>query len=144
MWYRIFAADPREPQPDAILADLNRLAVVEGHFHGDDAGWFHADLVCGDNTLSLDRYTADEQGVRGELNTWAAFVEGHGGAEHTPLMEFLIQTKQLFALDGPEAGVGHSICVALCEYLARTANGVYQLDGAGFFLPGGALLLREI
>jgi hypothetical protein len=143
MWYRIFSASEIEPRPDAILTQLNQFAAVQGHFHGDADGWFHADILCDDKTLSLDRYTADEEGIRAELSTWAAYVEVQGGAEHTPLMERLIQTKQLFALDGPEDGVGHSVCVALCEYLSRTIDGIYHLDGSGFYFPGGALLLRE-
>src|SRR5438105_1875662 len=100
MWYRIFSAEAAEPRPDALLAHLNRAAIISGDFHGDDTGWFHADLVCGDSGLSLDRYTADEEGIRAELNSWAAHVESCGGQEE--LMERIIQTKQLFTLQRPD------------------------------------------
>jgi hypothetical protein len=144
MWYRVFGQGDREPPPDALLAHLNRVAVVQGHFHGDDAGWFHADLVCDDTSLSLDRYTTDEDGIRAELNTWAAFVESNGNAAtQTPLMEHLIQTKQLFTLQRPDEASCHSLCIALCEYLAQMTNGVCQIDGEGFFTADGGLLLRE-
>ena len=145
MWYRIFAADV-EPEhvPDAILEYLNRIDEVRGQFQGDDAGWFHADLACRDVTLSLDRYTADEDGIRAELNTWAASVEGHSGGEQTQLMERLIQTKQLFTLQGPDAGIGVLLlCIALCQYLARVTDGVYQIDGDGIFTLDGTRLWRE-
>jgi hypothetical protein len=144
MWYRVFAASAADPDPDALLALLNRFATAEGRFRADAAGWFHADFVCDDIELSLDRYTADEEGVRAELNTWAAFVESlPGGAEHAALMQRLIQTRQLFALDGPATARGRLLCVVLCDHLARTADGVYQIDGKGFFDRDGTLLLLE-
>ena len=144
MWYRIFGGSDVDPDHNAILEHLNRIDEVHGHFHGDDDGWFHADLMWGDVTLLLDRYTADEEGIRAELNTWAAVVEAHlGGAEQTWLMERLIQTRQLFTLQGPETGNGQLLCSALCEYLARTTDGVYQIDGKGLFARDGTRLWRE-
>jgi hypothetical protein len=144
MWYRVFAASAAAPDPDALLALLNRFAPTEGRFRADAAGWFHADFVCGDIELSLDRYTADEEGVRAELNTWAAFVESLPcGAEQAALMERIIQTKQLFALEGPAVARGRLLCAVLCDYLARTADGVYQIDGEGFHAADGTLLARE-
>src|SRR2546421_4854206 len=144
MWYRVFAASAAAPDPDALLAFLNRFAAAEARFRADAAGWFHADFVCNDIALSLDRYAADEEGVRAELNIWAAFVESlPGGAEGVALMERVIQTAQLFALEGPAGAKGRLLCVVLCDYLARTADGVYQIDGEGFYAADGTLLLRE-
>jgi len=34
-----------EPAPASILERLNRVAAVAGRFHGDEAGWFRADLI---------------------------------------------------------------------------------------------------
>jgi hypothetical protein len=144
MWYRVFAAGAEEPSADALLALLNRFAVVEGHFRADAAGWFHAHFTCNAIALSLDRYTADEEGVRQELNTWAAFVESlPGGAEHAALMERIIQTRQLFALEGPAVARGRLLCVVLCDHLARAADGVYQIDGEGFYAADSTPLVRE-
>jgi hypothetical protein len=143
MWYRIFGATAVEPTPGALLAFLNKIQEVYCRFHGSDAGWFHATLIGDDMALSLDRYTADEEGVRAQLNTWAAFVEAHArGAEHTQLMERLIQTKQLFVLYRPDAS-GDLLCQRLSAQLARWTDGIYQIDGQGFFTADGTLLLRE-
>lgn len=143
MWYRIFGANNVEPDHAAILEYLERIDLVRGRFHGDEAGWFHADLLCDDLTLLLDRYTADEEGIRAELNAWAAFVEAEGGPDNTWLMERLIQTQQLFTLQGLDTSRAELLCVALCKYLARATNGVYQIDDAGFYTMDGTLLWRE-
>lgn len=144
MWYRIFAANAAEPDAAGILEWLNRAAAVRGRFQGDDAGWFHAELQSDDLTLLLDRYTADEEGIRGELNTWAAVVEaGNEGERETALMERLIQSQQLFTLEGAEDATSQRLCVALCQYLAQTSDGVYQIDGEGLFTGDGRLLWRE-
>ncbi len=45
IWYRIFGASDAEPSAAALLEQLNALAAVAGHFRGDDAGWFRAELV---------------------------------------------------------------------------------------------------
>jgi len=129
----------------AILDYLQRVDAVRGRFHGDDAGWFHADLVSGDVTLLLDRYTADEEGIRAELNSWAAAVEAgcrRAGAG-CGFMERIIQTRQLFTLQGPAGGRGELLCLALCEYLARATDGVYQADGEGFFTSDGCPLVPD-
>jgi hypothetical protein len=144
MWFRIFSTNDVEPDHAAILEYLNRIDEVRGLFRGDDAGWFHADLTCRDVTLSLDRYTADEEGVRAELNTWAAVIESQSsGEEHTRLMEQLIQTRQLFTLQVPDAGIGGLLSAALCGYLARVTDGIFQMDGEGFFARDGTRLWRE-
>jgi hypothetical protein len=144
MWYRVFVASAAAPDPDALLALLNRFAPAEGSFRADAAGWFHADFDCDDIPLSLDRYSADEEGVRQELNTWAAFVESlPGGADNAALMERLIQTAQLFALEGPPTARGRLLCVVVCDFLARLADGVYQIDGEGFYAADGRPLARE-
>lgn len=143
MWYRIFGANDVEPDHAAILEYLNRLAEVRGRFQRDNDGWFHADLVCGDVTLSLDRYTPDEDGIRAALNNWATVVEAFSVADPTPLMERLIQTRQLFPVEGPEAGIGRLLCTALCKHLAQATDGVYQIDGDGIFATDGTRLLSE-
>jgi hypothetical protein len=144
VWCRVFAAGEAEPAPAAVLEFLNGLAVVRGDFGGDAAGWFRADVVADGVPLHLERFLASEEGVRAELNAWAAHVEAGGDPRGAGLMERLIQTKQLFTLErSDEATAADSLCVALCEFLARAADGVYQIDGRGFFAADGTPLLAE-
>jgi hypothetical protein len=146
MWHRIFAASDAEPAPAAILERLNDLAVVAGRFHGDERGWFRAELVVAETThLELERFLVAEEGVRAELNSWAAHLETCGGPETMRLMERLIQSRQLFTLNRPEAGspLLDDLCISLCRFLAQSADGVYQIDGRGFFAADGASLMRD-
>ena len=59
----------------------------------------------------------------------------------------LFRSRQLFTVRRP---IDHSdeilveqLCVAVCRFLARVTEGVYQADGQGFFTPDGTLLLQE-
>ncbi len=147
MWNRVFAAGDAEPSPAAILDRLNAVAPVAGLFHGDDAGWFRAELVVAETTaLSLERFLSTEEGIRAELNSWAAHVEASGeGPETARLMERIIQSRQLFTVERPagDAPLLDDLCLALCRFLAETADGVFQIDGRGFFAANGSLLLRD-
>jgi hypothetical protein len=149
LWSRVFARHPQSPEPAALLAHLNQLTPVAGHFVGDDQGWFRAELSCGTGApLHLERYLSSEEGIRAELNNWAAFLET---CDYSPaylgLMERVIQTTQLFTVRRP---VDHSddvlvdrVSDALCRYLAGAMDGVIQVDGVGFFAADGAQLLQE-
>jgi hypothetical protein len=90
----------------------------------------------------LERYLAEEEGIRAELNSWAAWLETHENApEHTHLMERMIQTAQLLTLHGGEGP--EQICIDLCRFLAGATAGVYQIDERGFFAADGTLLVVE-
>ena len=147
IWYRIFGRSNAEPSPAAILERLNGLAAVVGRFGGDEAGWFRAELVVAETaTLSLERYLSTEEGVRAELNSWAAHLEASSeGPETVRLMERIIQTRQLFTLARPADDLPplDDVCLALCRFLAEATDGVYQIDGRGFFAADGALRLRD-
>jgi hypothetical protein len=146
VWYRVFAAGDAEPSPAAILERLNALAAVSGDFGGDAAGWFRADFTApGGVALHLERFLSAEEGVRAELNSWAAHIESGGDdPDRVALMERIIQTKQLFTLERPDdAADASGLCEELCRCLARMAAGVYQIDGRGFFSPDGALLAPD-
>jgi hypothetical protein len=144
--FRVFGTSEAEPQPAALLEHLNgQGALVTGHFHGDDDGWFQADLVgAGGGPLHLERYLAREEGVRDILNTWAGWLET---ADHSPnhgrLMQHMISTSQLFVLERPGEQVDQSLCIGICRFLAQETAGVYQVDAEGFFSSDGTLLLRE-
>ena len=92
--------------------------------------------------LVLECFHADEEGIRAELNSWAAFLETCDGPHHIPLMERTIRTKQLFTLHDPTDEAQH-ICVTLCQHLATLTAGFYQIDDIGFFDADGTLLVEE-
>ncbi len=137
---RVFGTSETEPDPQALLQFLADLGWnSEAHFHGDEQGWFR--LGFGDDeTMRVERYLASEEGMRAELNTWAAWVEASGeDANRAELMRILISTKQVMILHNfPPQLAGHASC-----YLAWKTDGICQVDGAGFFDADGNLLLPE-
>jgi hypothetical protein len=149
-WYRVFGTNDVQLAPGALLeAVLARGIAVTGKFHGDDLGWFRAELAVGDDAtlLPLERFLSSEEGIRAELNTWAAWLESAGASpEYLRLMQHMISTTQVFTL-GPvdaddEPALGPA-CVALCRFLAAETGGVYQADGQGFFAADGTLMVPE-
>jgi hypothetical protein len=147
MWYRIFGSNDTEPSPAAVLEHLNGLGVaVSGKFHGEGGDWFGAELlVAGKVPLGVERFLASEEGIRAELNSWAAWLETCAPeAEQARLMERMIQARQLFTLQRPdEAEEAGPLCVALCQFLARATGGTYQIDDQGLFAADGTLLAEE-
>jgi hypothetical protein len=149
MWYRVFALTEVEPQPEALrafLQTLDRDARVQ--FHADHQGWFAADIqVPGEETgIRLERFLSTEEGIRGELNTWAAWLESQESNPHVGrLMQHMISTKQIFTLqEDPTCGdEAAEVCTALCGFLARLTDGVYQADAQGFLDAEGLLLVPE-
>jgi hypothetical protein len=149
-WYRVFGSNQVQPAPAALLELVRGLGVpVTGAFRGDDLGWFRAELVVGDDATALpvERFLSSEEGIRAELNTWAAWLESAGsGPEHIRLMQQLISTTQVFTL-GPiapedEPALG-PVCATLSRFLARETAGIYQADGQGFLAEDGRLLVPE-
>jgi hypothetical protein len=139
--FRVFGANDVEPEPAALLAFLRGLGrEVEGHFRGDDQGWFRAQLLVDGTATLIERYLVHEEGIRAELNTWAAWVEATvEGPVQAWLMQRLIGTKQLMLLRDP----AREYAEAICGLLARVTDGVYQADGQGFYDAGGRLLVAE-
>src|SRR5205814_453505 len=83
----------------AAVARLDPTLTV--HFHGDDEGWFRAVIARanGPPLLAVDRYLSSEEGIRAELNAWAAWVEAAGDdPRHAALMARLSTARQLFTL----------------------------------------------
>jgi hypothetical protein len=149
LWYRVFGRSDVAVKPDELLAYLNAQGTpVTGRFAGED-GWLSAEIVFADKVpLYLERFPSTEEGIRAELNNWAAYLETcDDNPIHVPLMEQVIQTLQLFTLCRPMDSAGEvlveRLCVAACHYLARATDGVYQVDDQGFFAADGTLLLRE-
>ncbi|HWG41598.1 MAG TPA: hypothetical protein VN688_02350 [Gemmataceae bacterium] len=142
MWYRIFGSASEMPSPAAILDCLAAPdASVSGQFATDASGWYRADLLVDGVALQLERYLAEEEGIRAELNSWAAWLETRETiSPAAPLMERMIQTRQLFTLQSSEKSPRAEL---LCRFLANITVGVYQIDEHGFFAADGTLLVPE-
>jgi hypothetical protein len=141
-WYRVFGGNDKLPAPAAVLECLRALgAAVHGDFRGDDSGWYAAAIEVGDGrSFSLERFLADEEGIRAELNGWAAWLETCGdGPPIVLLMERIVQSRQLFTLSGPD----ERLCIGLCRFLAEATTGLWQADGRGIFAADGTLLVPE-
>jgi hypothetical protein len=156
MWYRVFCHNEFPVDSPALLEWLRaREPAAIGHFRGDELGWFEAriDIPSLSSPLIVDRFLTNEDDIRGELNTWAAWLESTGEtAEHARLMQQVISTAQLFTLhqglddDAEESEDSHHIqtlCLNLCQFLARSTDGIYQIDGRGFYTADGKLLVAE-
>jgi hypothetical protein len=154
-WFRVFGRNDVQPAPAALLEWLHGQGVeVTGNFRGDDLGWFQAELLVDPDAapLRLDRYLAKEDDIRGELNTWAAWLESAGDSPtHLRLMQHVVGTMQLFTLHQPieeaeeiaDEPLVETLCIGLCQFLARATDGVYQADHQGFFAADGTVLVPE-
>jgi len=150
-WYRVFGSSDRQPAPELIARQLQGLGItVAVDVDEDDLGWYRLNFVLaadGQN-LQIERFLASEQGVRAELNTWAAWLETmEENPNHESLMQRIIATAQLFAWQSPQECpanmVSGSPSIGLCRFLAEATNGIYQVDDQGFFSADGTLLVKE-
>lgn len=138
-WHRVFGAT----DPCPASADLQQCLAEAGfslhwRFFAEGGEWFRAEAMFSEGRMfALERWHSEEEGIRAELNRWAALVEL---GEETPLrvhfMERVIQTRQLFTIE-------ESPCaLVLSQYLAAQTNGFFHIDGQGFFDATGNLLFR--
>ncbi|MCZ2341630.1 MAG: hypothetical protein LC104_07510 [Bacteroidales bacterium] len=151
MFSRVFGLSPVIPSPSALTAHLHAAGVaVVPHFRGDDLGWTAGELhlPAGGTPVYLERYLTREDNLRPDLNTFAAEIETCDYSAHvTDLMRRMIQTEQLITMRKPvdqsdEAAL-ETVLVATCRYLAQATDGVYQMDGLGWFAADGTLLIQE-
>jgi hypothetical protein len=150
LWYRIFAGNAVMPEEIGIERCLASSAVeAKISWASSSQGWYRGDIALEKGiSLVLERWLADEEGIRGELNTWAGYLETCPDSPHRQtLMERTIQAKQLFTLrrpiDPPHEELIQRTCVALSQHLAKLTEGFYQADEHGFFAAGGMLLVSE-
>jgi hypothetical protein len=151
LWYRVFGTNDVQPEPAALLEAVRALGIeATAEFGGDEQGWFRVALTfAADATpVHLERYLATEEGIRADLNSWAAWLEtADYSPNHGPLMQHVISTRQLFTLrcpiDHADEVLVERLCVGVSRFLARTTDGVYQVDDEGFFAADGILLLKE-
>jgi len=149
--HHVFGGNHLEPRPEVLLEHLQRQGFdVSGHFRGDGRGWFSVELTCTSSPapLSMNRYLADEDGIRAELNSWAAYVETiTSEREAAPLMQRLINARQIYVIEQPfqaiEAGEAVDFGSSLCRFLAETTEGIYYANGRGFFAPDGRMLIDD-
>jgi hypothetical protein len=148
-WYRIFASRDGAPELAGIEACLaGPGAGAQLSCSADASGWYRVDVVLGSTSLVLERFLAEEEGIRGELNTWAAWLETcEDSPQHAALMEHTIQARQLFTLcrpsDGADEPLIERVCEMLAQHLAQASEGFYQVDDLGFFAADGTALVRE-
>ena len=151
MWYRIFGRSEALVPPADLVEHLHATGLpVEPHFRGDDLGWTHGEFrLTGLNTpISLDRYLAAVDDIRDDLNAHAAVLETCDySPNHGSLMAHVALTQQLVVLrkpvDASDEIVLDRILIETCRYLTARIDGVYQIDGEGWFAADGMLLLQE-
>ena len=122
-----------------------RLNGIErGNFGGDALSWFRAELrmEAEDEPIHLPRYLANEEDLRDELNSWAAWLETVEDNKYVRrLMQQMIGAAQVFtfqlAPDLDEDETALQMCLAACKHLAQETQGVYQVDHKGFYAPNG-------
>lgn len=151
MWHRVFAlrADPVPPADLVEHLHASELRVVP-HFRGDDLGWTSAELVLpGPGApVRVERYLTEIDDLRSDLNAFAAELETMDySPNHVGLMQHVIQTKQLIAfrrpLDHADEATLERLCEEVARFLAARVDGVYQVDGRGWFAADGTLLIQE-
>ncbi len=151
MWYRVFSLSPDPVSPAALAAHLHALGLPAApHFRGDDLGWTAGELALpgGGTSVQLGRYLTKEDDLRDHLNAYAAELETmdfHPSAVN--LMERVVQTQQLVTLRKPldhaDEATLERLCLEAVRFLAANSDGVYQIDGQGWFAADGALLVQE-
>ena len=146
MWYRVFCRSLVEVTPTELLAGLG---ASDSRFRGDDLGWTAAEVILGKGTpVYVERYLTDTDDLRDELNTWAAYLETLDySAENVRLMQHVIQARQLITIRKPldhanEVEV-ERVALAICQKLAQAADGIYEIEGEGWYGSNGILILKE-
>jgi hypothetical protein len=145
--YRVFGSNDVVPAPGVLiercLADSER--PLSSEFRPGEEGWFHGVIGDSSSVLVLDRWLAEEEEIRAWLNGWAAAVESwEGDADFGPLMERIVQTKQVFLLTHVRRdAAGERWPLRLAQLIAEMTGGVYHADDEGFFTAGGELLAAE-
>lgn len=150
MWYRVFCRTDATPTPTELLAALLDCGLtVRGQFRGDDLGWTAAEIALGPGTpVQVERYLTDADDLRHDLNTWAAYLETLDySPNHGRLMEQVVQSRQMVTvrqpLDHPNEVESGRACETIARLLAARGDGVYQIEGDGWYDGGGALVLKE-
>ncbi|MCX7664849.1 MAG: hypothetical protein N2112_04830 [Gemmataceae bacterium] len=150
MWVRLFCGVASTLRPSQIAEKLSQLEnQCQIHFTGDDLGWKSAEIRWPSGSpLSLERYLTQEDDLRPELNTWAAYLETLDYSPHSiSLMERVIQTVELIIfrkpLDHSNEVILDQVISELVQMFAQNADGIFQIDGEGWYNAQGELLIPE-
>jgi hypothetical protein len=151
MWHRVFGRSEAEVPPAALAENLHAAGVpVEPHFKGDDLGWTSGELRLpgGGTPVYLERYLTTDDDIRDDLNAHAAELETMDYSPNSGrLMEHVVQTRQLVVIRKPVAASDEvlvdRVVLEACRFLAARTDGVYQIDGQGWFAADGELLVQE-
>ena len=151
MYSRVFCLAATEPPPADLAAALHAAGLaVAPHFKGDDLGWTSGELRLpgGGTAVYLERHLAKEDDIRDELNSFAALLETCDYSPNSgPLMRHVIQSRQLVVLrkpvDARDEVALERLLLTTCQHLAAHSDGVYQIDGQGWFAADGTLLVQE-
>jgi hypothetical protein len=148
VWLRVFGLRDEQPDQTALIHAI--LAVAPGvsiEWEESDRGWVRAEIRLPrvQETLQVDRFFRDEEGIREELQTWAAWLETADSPHAQALMQHMTSTRQVFTLRLPEKQeqIIGQVCLSVCQFLTRAADGVYQIDDRGFYTADGSLLVEE-
>jgi hypothetical protein len=154
-YYRVFCRNAVRPDPEALVEEVRRsYPEVTAHFRGDDLGWFEGRFLLAADIppIVVERFLTKEDDIRGELNTWASWLESVGDTSvHHQLMQQVVTAAQLFTLRQPieetddyaPDPIVEATCLALCQFLAAQTDGIYQVDHHGLFAADGTLLVAE-
>ncbi len=149
MWYRVFSRAGTAVSPAELVEHLHLVGfAVEPHFRGDDLGWTAGELrlagVAHGETVTFDRFLTEIDDLRGDLNNFAAEIEATGEGPHqAALMQHVIQTQQLVAMRMPADVRLRELGREAVKYLASRSEGIFQIDGEGWFAGTGELLVPE-
>ena len=140
-WYRVFAKNNIEPDPDALCAVMG--SEISCQCRAGERGWQRLQFAWpSGQTLAIDRFWRDEEGIRAELQAWAAWLETlENEPKRDALMQHLTATQQVFTMLRESSN--DPIALKLCEAIAWTTDGVYEIDKLGFFSHDGTLLALE-
>jgi hypothetical protein len=145
MYFRVFGLTSDVPDLAALLQDLHARGLpATAQFRGDDLGWTGGEFVLGETSVTVERYLTKEDDLRDDLNTWAGWLETRiHEPRHAELMRHVIGTKQLVTLRPPPNEEADRLSEEVCRWLAGRTDGIYQLDGRGFFAADGTPLLPD-
>ncbi len=124
-WYRVFAAAETCPA-ETLLAGAT--------FGQEGAEWFWAELP----GVRIERFVPSDEGIRAELNNWAAVVEATLD-EPIALMERIVQSRQLFTVQA-ESMASEPEAERVARLLAAATQGCFQVDEGGWHDADGTLL----
>ena len=150
MWLRIFGRSLQLVPPVKLIERLHEMGFpVVPSFKGDDLGWTEGSLAIESGSpILLSRYLTKEDDLRDDLNAYAAELESMSFQPAAAgLMERVIQTQQLITVRKPVDFANEvrldALCETICRTLAEFTDGVYQIDGRGWFAADGNQLIQE-